>query len=147
MHLFDVMVVLEKKRREKLRFCQGAVTPACMCDGFPSHTTQVLWKVRPRVIRVNLCYSCSTDTHRWFTPKISGTVPGARDGHSACVLGKAMYIFGGYEQLVSLITLHFGLALVNIKTWLINLLCCFLGWLLLQWHPQAGHHHYGLVIN
>lgn len=41
------------------------------------------------------------DTHRWFTPKISGTVPGARDGHSACVLQKAMYIFGGYEQLVS----------------------------------------------
>ncbi|XP_070298063.1 kelch domain-containing protein 3-like, partial [Salvelinus sp. IW2-2015] len=39
------------------------------------------------------------DNHRWFTPKISGTVPGARDGHSACILGKAMYIFGGYEQL------------------------------------------------
>lgn len=30
---------------------------------------------------------------------VSGTVPGARDGHSACVLGKIMYIFGGYEQL------------------------------------------------
>lgn len=27
-------------------------------------------------------------------------VPGARDGHSACVLRKSMYIFGGYEQLV-----------------------------------------------
>jgi hypothetical protein len=33
---------------------------------------------------------------------VSGAVPGARDGHSACVLGKIMYIFGGYEQLVSL---------------------------------------------
>ncbi|XP_045566372.1 kelch domain-containing protein 3 isoform X1 [Salmo salar] len=41
----------------------------------------------------------SHDNHRWFTPKISGTVPGARDGHSACILGKAMYVFGGYEQL------------------------------------------------
>lgn len=28
-------------------------------------------------------------------------VPGARDGHSACVLAKSMFIFGGYEQLVS----------------------------------------------
>lgn len=41
------------------------------------------------------------DTHKWFTPKVSGMVPGARDGHSACVLAKSMFIFGGYEQLVS----------------------------------------------
>ncbi|MEQ2262112.1 hypothetical protein XENORESO_014042 [Xenotaenia resolanae] len=47
----------------------------------------------------NVLYAFDVNTHRWFTPKISGTVPGARDGHSACVLGKAMYIFGGYEQL------------------------------------------------
>lgn len=47
----------------------------------------------------------SPDNHRWFTPKISGTVPGARDGHSACILGKAMYIFGGYEQLVRILDL------------------------------------------
>lgn len=49
------------------------------------------------------CHSLlSKDTHKWSTPRVSGTVPGARDGHSACVLGKIMYIFGGYEQLVSL---------------------------------------------
>ncbi|KAI2658179.1 Kelch domain-containing protein 3 [Labeo rohita] len=47
----------------------------------------------------NVLYAFDVNHHRWFTPKISGTVPGARDGHSACVLGKAMYIFGGYEQL------------------------------------------------
>lgn len=47
----------------------------------------------------NVLYAFDINQHRWFTPKISGTVPGARDGHSACVLGKAMYIFGGYEQL------------------------------------------------
>uniref|UniRef100_A0A8C7AY75 Kelch domain containing 3 n=2 Tax=Caniformia TaxID=379584 RepID=A0A8C7AY75_NEOVI len=41
----------------------------------------------------------NADTHKWSTPRVSGTVPGARDGHSACVLGKTMYIFGGYEQL------------------------------------------------
>uniref|UniRef100_A0A672J469 Kelch domain containing 3 n=1 Tax=Salarias fasciatus TaxID=181472 RepID=A0A672J469_SALFA len=48
----------------------------------------------------NVLYAFDVNTHRWFTPKITGTVPGARDGHSACVLGKAMYIFGGYEQLI-----------------------------------------------
>uniref|UniRef100_A0A8C5C638 Kelch domain containing 3 n=1 Tax=Gadus morhua TaxID=8049 RepID=A0A8C5C638_GADMO len=47
----------------------------------------------------NVLYAFDVNTHRWFTPKISGTIPGARDGHSACILGKAMYIFGGYEQL------------------------------------------------
>ncbi|MBN3275924.1 KLDC3 protein, partial [Polyodon spathula] len=48
----------------------------------------------------NVLYAFEVNNHRWFTPKITGTVPGARDGHSACVLGKCMYIFGGYEQLV-----------------------------------------------
>lgn len=47
----------------------------------------------------NVLYAFDVNTHRWYTPKVSGTVPGARDGHSACVLGKSMYIFGGYEQL------------------------------------------------
>lgn len=46
--------------------------------------------------------SSPSDTHKWSTPRVLGTVPGARDGHSACVLGKTMYIFGGYEQLVGL---------------------------------------------
>lgn len=35
-------------------------------------------------------------------------VPGARDGHSACVLAKSMFIFGGYEQLVSNLKHLFG---------------------------------------
>uniref|UniRef100_A0A4W5QIA0 Kelch domain containing 3 n=1 Tax=Hucho hucho TaxID=62062 RepID=A0A4W5QIA0_9TELE len=51
----------------------------------------------------NVLYAFDINNHRWFTPNISGTVPGARDGHSACILGKAMYIFGGYEQLLVLV--------------------------------------------
>ncbi|TRZ01636.1 hypothetical protein DNTS_015964 [Danionella cerebrum] len=47
----------------------------------------------------NVLYAFDVNQHRWFTPRISGTVPGARDGHSACILNKSMYIFGGYEQL------------------------------------------------
>ncbi|XP_053456990.1 kelch domain-containing protein 3 isoform X2 [Nycticebus coucang] len=47
----------------------------------------------------NVLYAFDVNTHKWSTPRVSGTIPGARDGHSACVLGKIMYIFGGYEQL------------------------------------------------
>ena len=32
---------------------------------------------------------------------MSGDVPGARDGHSSCVIGDRMFIFGGYEEGVS----------------------------------------------
>jgi hypothetical protein len=38
---------------------------------------------------------------RWSRVATEGTPPGARDGHSACVVGKNMYIFGGYVALVS----------------------------------------------
>ena len=31
-------------------------------------------------------------------PRVRGCIPGARDGHTACVIGKYMYIFGGYEE-------------------------------------------------
>ncbi|XP_027983851.1 kelch domain-containing protein 3 isoform X2 [Eptesicus fuscus] len=47
----------------------------------------------------NVLYAFDVNTHKWSTPRVLGTIPGARDGHSACVLGKTMYIFGGYEQL------------------------------------------------
>ncbi|KAF5880274.1 kelch domain-containing protein 3, partial [Clarias magur] len=47
----------------------------------------------------NILYAFEVGIHRWWTPKVTGSVPGARDGHSACVLNKDMYIFGGYEQL------------------------------------------------
>ncbi|TTU93293.1 Kelch domain-containing protein 3 [Bagarius yarrelli] len=47
----------------------------------------------------NVLYAFDVGSHRWWTPKVTGTIPGARDGHSACVHNKDMYIFGGYEQL------------------------------------------------
>jgi len=42
-----------------------------------------------------------TATKRWSRPQVSGDVPGARDGHSSCVIGDRMFIFGGYEEGVS----------------------------------------------
>ena len=40
-------------------------------------------------------------TKKWHRPKVSGSPPGARDGHSACIINNRMYIFGGYEEGVS----------------------------------------------
>jgi N-acetylneuraminic acid mutarotase len=34
----------------------------------------------------------------WSQPKVCGDIPGARDGHSACVINNCMYVFGGYEE-------------------------------------------------
>ncbi|XP_038654794.1 ribosomal RNA processing protein 36 homolog [Scyliorhinus canicula] len=48
----------------------------------------------------NVLYAFDVNTHNWSTPKVHGSIPGARDGHSACALGKCLFIFGGYEQLV-----------------------------------------------
>ncbi|KAG2467485.1 KLDC3 protein, partial [Polypterus senegalus] len=74
----------------------------------------------------NVLYAFDVNNHKWFTPRISGTVPGARDGHSACVLGKCMYIFGGYEQLADcfsndihkLDTTTMVWTLISAKVWL-----------------------------
>ena len=45
----------------------------------------------------NVLYAFNIDTHTWFKPRVSGTVPEERVNHSACVLGKVMYIHGGYN--------------------------------------------------
>ncbi|ELT93982.1 hypothetical protein CAPTEDRAFT_2628 [Capitella teleta] len=44
----------------------------------------------------NVLYCFNTATLKWSRCTTYGLVPGARDGHSACVLGNLMYIFGGY---------------------------------------------------
>ena len=40
------------------------------------------------------------DTFKWSTPDVGGSIPLARDGHSACVIGEKIYVFGGYEERV-----------------------------------------------
>ena len=39
-----------------------------------------------------------TGRRKWSIVQTKGTRPGARDGHSACVINKKIYIFGGYEE-------------------------------------------------
>ena len=47
----------------------------------------------------NELYAFHVYTHRWFKPWMSGVVPAQTSDHSACALGKIMYIYGG-ETLV-----------------------------------------------
>jgi N-acetylneuraminic acid mutarotase len=44
-------------------------------------------------------YCFDTISLKWVPkPKVSGHIPGARDGHTACNINNCMYIFGGYEE-------------------------------------------------
>ncbi|KAL3872612.1 hypothetical protein ACJMK2_035827 [Sinanodonta woodiana] len=46
----------------------------------------------------NILYQFDTGSQSWSQPDVIGKIPGARDGHSACVIDCKMYIFGGYEE-------------------------------------------------
>lgn len=43
-------------------------------------------------------YIYEVRTRMWTKPNTFGMKPGARDGHSATVVGDAMFIFGGFED-------------------------------------------------
>ena len=43
-------------------------------------------------------FACFAATQQWSCPHVSGMIPGARDGHSACVINGCMYVFGGFEE-------------------------------------------------
>merc|ERR1712107_664088 len=58
----------------------------------------------------NLLYTFCTQTHTWARPEVTGDIPGQRDGHSACVIGDFMYVFGGYEENIE----RFGHALIRV---------------------------------
>ena len=43
-----------------------------------------------------------SETCEWKRLETDGNRPGARDGHTSCVIKKKMYLFGGYEDAVSI---------------------------------------------
>ncbi|KAH9509145.1 kelch domain-containing protein 3 [Bulinus truncatus] len=45
-----------------------------------------------------ILYRFHAATRKWDKPKVTGPVPEARDGHSACIIHDKMYIFAGYEE-------------------------------------------------
>lgn len=38
-------------------------------------------------------------TFQWSYIPTTGCIPGPRDGHTACLIGNIMYVFGGFEEL------------------------------------------------
>ena len=54
----------------------------------------------------NVLYAFDVDAHRWFRPKVSGTVPEGRTFHSACALGKVMFVHGGNKLVNGQLPTH-----------------------------------------
>uniref|UniRef100_A0A0B7A1U0 Kelch domain-containing protein 3 n=1 Tax=Arion vulgaris TaxID=1028688 RepID=A0A0B7A1U0_9EUPU len=46
----------------------------------------------------NTLFRFNSETFLWDKPAVSGPIPEARDGHSACIINRNMYIYAGYEE-------------------------------------------------
>ncbi|KAF4522219.1 hypothetical protein B566_EDAN007370 [Ephemera danica] len=57
-----------------------------------------LWGGRNDDAACNILYCFDTVSKSWSRPPVHGKIPGARDGHSACVIDHCMYVFGGFEE-------------------------------------------------
>lgn len=57
-----------------------------------------LWGGRNDKGACNKLYSFDTKKLTWSLVAATGYMPGARDGHSACVIKDHMYVFAGYEE-------------------------------------------------
>jgi len=57
---------------------------------------------------------------RWSRPPVSGDVPGARDGHSSCVIRDKMFVFGGFEEGVSNSCINFNVHNVDFLDFLVS---------------------------
>ncbi|XP_037960514.1 kelch domain-containing protein 3 [Teleopsis dalmanni] len=55
-----------------------------------------MWGGRNDESLCKILYCFDPETLSWSRPKVTGEVPGARDGHSACIVENCMYIFGGF---------------------------------------------------
>lgn len=59
-----------------------------------------IWGGRNDEMVCDILFCFDTKTLQWTTPSVYGAMPGARDGHSACIYGNRMYIFGGFEEVI-----------------------------------------------
>ncbi|XP_015786827.1 kelch domain-containing protein 3 [Tetranychus urticae] len=57
-----------------------------------------LWGGRRGDVACNKIFMFDTNTRSWLANEVTGTIPGVRDGHAACIAGGFMYIFGGFEE-------------------------------------------------
>lgn len=60
-----------------------------------------MWGGRNDEAGCNILFCFDTQTLRWSKPEVTGSVPGIRDGHSACITGHYMYVFGGFEEEIN----------------------------------------------
>lgn len=65
----------------------------------------------------NKLFCFDPSTKKWHRPKVSGSPPGARDGHSACIINNRMYIFGGYEEGVQKFSNEVFSLMLSTMTW------------------------------
>ncbi|GAB6022105.1 kelch domain-containing protein 3 [Chamberlinius hualienensis] len=57
-----------------------------------------VWGGRNDIKACNRVFCFDTTVREWTVVVVSGRPPGARDGHSTCIIGDKLYIFGGYEE-------------------------------------------------
>lgn len=60
-----------------------------------------MWGGRNDEMCCNILFCFNTQTLKWSKPQVTGNIPGVRDGHSACIYGQYMYIFGGFEEQIN----------------------------------------------
>lgn len=58
-----------------------------------------MWGGRNNSVACETLSCFDTKKLEWSAPSVSGMVPFAKDGHTACVIKNKMYIFGGFEYL------------------------------------------------
>jgi len=83
----------------------------------PFHHYVYLWGGRNDDRACRTLFRFDTSTFKWEKPAVDGNAPGARDGHSACVVREKMLIFGGYEEEVGLFSQDVYSLDLNTLTW------------------------------
>ncbi|CAK1546692.1 unnamed protein product [Leptosia nina] len=58
-----------------------------------------MWGGRNDTIACYTVFCFDTKTLEWSNPTVTGVMPNGKDGHSACIIGNKMYIFGGFDYL------------------------------------------------
>jgi N-acetylneuraminic acid mutarotase len=55
---------------------------------------------------------------------VKGTIPGARDGHAACVIGHTMYVFGGFEDEINRFSVDVHALNLETMVWTLLIVSC-----------------------
>jgi len=59
----------------------------------------------------------NSETLKWSIPNVFGSKPVPKDGHSACIIGNCMYIFGGFQEHPSQFSQDLYMLNLHTKMW------------------------------